>query len=282
MRGPSAVLALVLAAAAAPAADPLHGDLPFLPSLESARAEAAWRGKPLLVFYCLRDDAISLSVADSTFRDAAVAVRASAFVPVLVDAEADERFGLEHSVKTVPTILLLDREGREAGRSPGNAGPADVLRVLDEALRRTGPRRPTKEARAVEKAAADLEQALAKGEWRSVLRAVVAIERIAHPGPEADAAAKARSAAADESARRLAEAKKLLKDGRRDEGRAALRRIVKDFPGLDAAVEAKNLVKEMDGPAPGDADGGGGGGSKGKHGRRGSGRRRADPGGSGD
>jgi tetratricopeptide (TPR) repeat protein len=270
MRGPAAVLALALAAAAAP--NPLHGDLPFAATLESGRAEAQWRGKPLLVFYSLKGDDASLRVAGTAFKDAAVVARASAFVPVLVDADADERFGLERGVKTVPTILLLDPRGREAGRAAGNAGPAEVLQALDEALKRIGSLTPPKEARDLAKAAAALDQALAKGEWKAVLKSARSIEKIDHAGPELDAARKAVAAATEEAGRRLAAAKKLVKDGKRDEARAEFRRIVRDFPGLDAAVEAKNLVKEMDGPDGGDDDGGGEGGGKKDPWRRGGGR----------
>jgi hypothetical protein len=88
------------------------------------------------------------------------------------------------------------------------------------------------------------------------------VEKIDHPGPELAAAREARKDAEAEAAGRLAAAKALVKDGKRDEARTAFRGIARTFAGLDAAVEAKNLLLEMGGPGKGDDEGGGGGGTK--------------------
>jgi hypothetical protein len=256
---------------AARAVHPLAGELPFFEGVAAGRKEAAYHGKPLLVFFHLPGDERCRAVAEGAFRDAAIAARAATFVLVLADAESEEAFGLEHGVKRVPTILLLDPRGAEAGRVEGPAGPAEVLAAIEAADRKIGRVPLTKAGRAIADASARLAAAREKGDWRRALRAAADLEEIGHEGRELEDARAAVKDAEAAAKRRLDAAKALIKDGKVDEARAAFRKIAREFEGLDAAVEAKNLLLELDGPPP-DEDGDGTGdddGTKGKKGKSG-------------
>lgn len=231
--------------------DPLLHSLglgrPFLSGVEAGRREAAFRGRPLLVFLVLRDCGTCGEVARAAFGDPAVLELAGRTVPVVADAEREESFGVSHAVKTVPTILLLDAEGREAGRAEGAVDAARLTAVLRDGLKRAGAPRPTPAARALETIADHLSRARRAKEWRSILDHAALVERIGHDGPERDEAREARAEAVREAASRLDAARGLLANGERVAARRTLARIARDFAGIDEAAEAADLLRELDG-----------------------------------
>jgi hypothetical protein len=239
-------------AASPPARDPLLASLgleePFLSGVAAGRREAEFRGRPLLVYLVLPGCDLCASVADRAFRDAEVLDLASRFVPVVADAEAEEAFGVARGVRTIPTILLLDAAGREAGRAEGAVDARRVAALLREGLRRTGAPRPTPAARALEKAAALLARAREAGDWRALLGAAAAIEKVGRDGPERAAARAALGEAAREAGSRLEEARGLVREGDATGARRALARIARDFDGLEASAEAAALLRAMEGP----------------------------------
>jgi hypothetical protein len=264
------------AAASDPAADwkALSGAVPFLLGRDAGRAESEFSGRPYLFFYAARGCAASLRMAATAFRDPGVAKAAAEFVPVLVDAGGDKGFAKEFGVGGAPAVVFADPSGRVAGRVDEVLEPAEFLAALRAARRRIGYAPLKKAARDLRDAAEALEEARAgeKPDWRAALRAAAAIEGIGHEGREMEAARKARKDAIAESGKRLRDAKRLRADGKPDEARAEFRRIAREFEGLDAAVEARNLLKEMDeAPGTGGDDGGGDDDDKGKGGKHGPG-----------
>jgi thiol:disulfide interchange protein len=63
--------------------------------------------------------------------DVARAVNAAA-VPVLVDADRDAVLGARYGVSAIPTVLLLDADGRVLKRHDGYLPRSGVLRLLEE------------------------------------------------------------------------------------------------------------------------------------------------------
>jgi hypothetical protein len=249
------------AAATDPVLDELAGDVPFLAGLEAGRREAAFRGRPMLVFWFLRDCGTCASVADGAFRDAEVADLASRFVPVLADAEREAASGVALRVRTMPTLLVLDASGPEAGRAEGAVDPARVADLLRRALRKPGLFRPTAADRELGRASKSLEKARAAKDWKSLLGAATAIEKVGHEGRELEDARAARREAIAEAAARLESAKTQIGRGNLADARKSLARIAREFEGLDEAVEAKNLLRELAGTRPGGGPPGGGGDS---------------------
>ena len=201
-------------------------------------------------------------MAGAAFKNAEVMKFAEKFVPVLVDGDVDKELGAQYGASGYPHSIFTDPRGKLVSKVVG-AVPTD--RFLDEmkaALKKIGPVAPKKAAKDLQDAMGNLVQAQGKSDWKAVLRASAAIEKINHEGAELKAARAAKEAAKTEAGKRLDEGKKLRADGKRPEARTALGKVASEFEGLDAAVEAKNLLKEMDAedmpPKDGGGDGGGG------------------------
>jgi thioredoxin-like negative regulator of GroEL len=54
------------------------------------------------------------------------------YVPVLVDADNDTVLASRYQVSSIPTILLLDADGRLVKRNNGFLPRSGMLRFLDE------------------------------------------------------------------------------------------------------------------------------------------------------
>ncbi len=175
---------------------------------------------------------------------------AAKFVPVLVDGDVDTAFGSDYGVSGFPNTVFADPKGKKvsfvAGAVPLNA----FLDQLKSALKKIGPIQVKKAVKELEDAAAGLEKARQKSDWKAALRAAAAIEKIKHEGPSMDAARKAKADAGEEAKKRLDAAKALVKEGKVPEAKAALAKIESDFEGLDEAAEAKGMLKEMEPPPP--------------------------------
>jgi len=188
---------------------------------------------------------------------------AQKFVPVLVDGDVDKEFGKEYGVSGFPNTVFADPKGKKISFVVGAVPTNSFLDSLKSALKKVGPVQPKKAVKELEDAAAALAKAREKNDWKGALRAAAAIEKIKHEGPALEAARKAKADAGEESKKRLDAAKALIKDGKAPEAKKELQKIASEFEGLDAAVEAKNLLKELEGPAPGEGGGGAEGGDKG-------------------
>jgi len=217
-------------------------DSPFRTGIEAARHEAEFRGRPLLVFFVLRNCPLGESAAERAFGDAEVLDLVTRFVPVVMDAEEEEVFGVTHGVRTLPTILLYDRAGKETARAEGVVDASRVVALLREGLRLAGPARPSPKARALGRNALLLSRARAAKNWREVLDASSDIERIGHAGPEMDEARTAVREASEEAALRLEEVRHRILEGGTVPARKDLEEIVRVFGGLKEAREAADLL----------------------------------------
>jgi len=104
-------------------------------ALERARTE----GKPVLVnFYA--DWCVWCKRLDSTtLHDAKVATMLrDRVVPVRLDVEGNgRRLSNEYRVDGLPTVLVLDADGREIGRIPGYMPPAGFLERVEGFLQQS-------------------------------------------------------------------------------------------------------------------------------------------------
>lgn len=195
-------------------------------------------------------------MAGSAFKDAEVVKLAGKFVPVLVDGDVDKGFGTEYGVSGFPNTVFADPKGKKISFVAGAVPTKEFLDLLKGALKKIGPVQVRKAVKELEDAAAALEKARQKSDWKATLRAVASIEKIKHEGPAMESARKAKTEAGEEAAKRLEAAKALVQEGKLPEARTALGKIASEFEGLDAAAAAKAMIKEMDAappPAPGGA-----------------------------
>ena len=102
-------------------------DLPK--ALERARSE----GKPVLINFYADWCVWCKRLESTTLRDAKVAAMLrDRVIPLSLNVEGDGReLSNEYRVDGLPTILVLDADGREIGRIPGYAPPKGFLERVD-------------------------------------------------------------------------------------------------------------------------------------------------------
>ena len=222
-------------------------DAAFVSGLDAGRKEAAFRGRPLLVLFALPGSADSEAMA-AALADAGRQGLLARFVPVVVDADREDAFGVARGLHAIPTLLILDASDRELARAEGAAGTMRVAETLRRAQYLAAAPRPTAEARAIEHAASHLARALKSKDWAGAIRAAAAIEKAGHEGPEAEDARRAIGAAVEEAAARIERARRLLGEGERTEARRTLVRVVREFDGLPEAADAAALLAELTAP----------------------------------
>jgi len=108
-------------------------DLPA--ALERARSE----GKPVLVNFYADWCIWCKRLESTTLRDAQVATMLrDKVVPLSLDVEGDGRqLSNEYRVDGLPTILMLDPDGREIGRIPGYTPPSGFLQRVEGFLQQS-------------------------------------------------------------------------------------------------------------------------------------------------
>lgn len=184
---------------------------------------------------------------------------AQKFVPVLVDGDEDKSLAGEYDAQGYPHSIFTDPKGKLVAKVVGAVPTAEFLDEMKGALRKIGNVPLKKAAKELEEAAAALEKARGKGDWKATLKEAAKVLKINHEGAALDAARKAKEDAAAEGKKRLDAAKEQIGAGKAAEARGTLAKIASEFEGTDAAAEAKTLLKEMDAAA---ADAGGKDGGK--------------------
>lgn len=106
-----------------------HGDETY------ARALAAQQGKPVIVTF--NADWCCKEMGHETFPNPRVREEATRFVSIAVDATDDEAPGLKHlqdkyKVVGLPTLIVFDSRGREAGRVNSFVGPDVIAAMLHD------------------------------------------------------------------------------------------------------------------------------------------------------
>lgn len=124
-------LILVLAAsAAAIAEEPIGWSTDARAAMESAAAS----GKPVLVdlwaIWCVP----CKEMEETTYQDPRVVRAFEEFVPLKVDADANEIFVERYEVEGFPTTLFLDGQGREITRRVSYVGPDEMLDAMESVL----------------------------------------------------------------------------------------------------------------------------------------------------
>jgi len=142
MRKHAPLVALLVVAAAMTGVPTLarqskdHGPIPWLTSFAKGKKEAAKQKKPMMVDYYANWCPPCRAMMATTYKDKAVVAKAKRFVPVLLDIEKNKKQTEAANVESIPTVVFYNSHGKEILRSVGYLEPTDLLKLMDDAIKR--------------------------------------------------------------------------------------------------------------------------------------------------
>jgi thioredoxin-like negative regulator of GroEL len=181
-------------------------------------------------------------LAGAAFKDQQVIQKLQSFVPILVDGDTEKDVTSRMGIQGFPNVRFLTLDEKKHGEVRGAVPTATFLKQVDAALASIGPIRLTKTYKKLLKSMSKLKKALSKDKFKDALKAIKAVEKIGHEGPDLEAARAAKTGIAAKGEEALAEAKAMLESDPK-KGASLLKKIQKDFKGLDVAKMAKELAE---------------------------------------
>lgn len=207
----------------------------------SARREAAEKGRPLLLdfgtescFWCKKLDA-------TTFRDPTVVeLITNQFIALKIDAEREVKLTQGLQIHSYPTLLLAAPDGKIITVIEGYLEPAKLLEHLQTTLVtcQTTPEWMTRDFQEASKAVGLGDNA----------RAIAIFKTITGDGKDRPLQTKAREhlrILEQQADNRLAHAKSMEDKGQGLEAIESLSDLLRNYPGTPAAVEAKSRLTTL-------------------------------------
>ncbi len=121
--------------AAGEAAGKLRSSIPWMREIQAALKQARGLGKPVLAYFFVRGSPYCQQLEEGVLADAEVVNAAQEFVPVRLNVTSASAEAQKRDVRGAPTILLLDGEGNEMSRVTGLVEKSALLAKLAEAKR---------------------------------------------------------------------------------------------------------------------------------------------------
>ncbi|MEM7164342.1 MAG: hypothetical protein AAF581_02705 [Planctomycetota bacterium] len=236
----------------------LLGTANYLSGMDAGLTEARFSGRPILLFVAYHDDARTELLGEWILRQQRVRARLESFVLVAIDGasesgtEVARRYDRHKMRRQHPYLRFLNPAGDAVGMQIGFVGdavpfpPAMAKFFLEHSKRALADIKPRLSAayRKLLKADADLEHALAREKHAKAVKAILAIEKIQHPGAVLDRALAAKERLQALAEKRLQESEALIESDRA----AALRHLKKlasEFKGLAAADRARTTLRRL-------------------------------------
>ncbi len=226
------------------------GDVPFVVGLETGRAESAFMGKPMMLFFTSAKDKACLAFAERTWKKKDVLRRIEKFTPVLIDPDDDQKPYRRYDLSALPAVVWLEFEEQPIIMSSGEVPIAEFLLAAEEAMRNCpSARAPGGGHEVLIEQKQKLDNAVSKGDVKAQLAAIFEIRRI-----ERGAAVQIATEAVDARLTKAGEAEieraKLLAADKKKvpEAVKALEKLVADY-GAEHAV-AKKAQEALDLVAP--------------------------------
>jgi tetratricopeptide (TPR) repeat protein len=209
--------------------------------IDSALKESYLTGRPLFLHFC-PEGRIALNEDMSTFQENSVKSDAQHFIWVRLDPEKYRELGDKYGVKEIPALVVIDHKKNKLNKKnvEGHAFADDVAKLMKEAIKKVKIAKP----KDVDKLRKNFESARKLLEKKELKKAVGLLKKVARFKKEIGfvvEAKKALKAIEVNATQEIEKAKKLVAEGKKDEGDKILRRIESELRGLDVASEARKV-----------------------------------------
>ena len=129
------VLAIVLTSkkSTAPEATPIAvgtNEIQWLTSLSPALAKAKETGKPIMIDFFATWCPPCKMLDAQTYTDAKVQDRSKDWIMVRIDVDENKALAREYQIASIPTLVLLNPNGKEVAREMGFIPPAEMLAFM--------------------------------------------------------------------------------------------------------------------------------------------------------
>lgn len=106
--------------------------IPWRTDVAAAEAEAKAAGKPVLLYFTASWCGPCQQMRGATWGDAAVDAKLrSAYVPVKIDIDANRETAVAYEIDGVPTMVVLDADGKVERRTTGFVDAGEFLNWLE-------------------------------------------------------------------------------------------------------------------------------------------------------
>ena len=167
------------------------------------------------------------------------------YIPVIVDGDVEKDAMSKYGVRGYPTVKFVSSKGEEHAGFSGVSSGGAVIAKGNGALKAMGPIRLTKAFKKLLKARAGLDKAMAKKKTKGIIKAILDIEKIKHKGADLEFAVKEKNRLIAKATKQVDEAKGLM-ESRPKKAKNILKRVSKDYAGLEIAAEAKKLAASIE------------------------------------
>lgn len=166
------------------------------------------------------------------------------YIPVFVDGDTEKEALSKYGVQGFPTLKFMDSQGTVTGEMRGRS-PAGLISASKAAVDSIGRLQLTKPYMTLLKETAKLNKAVAKKKYKDALKAIAKIEGLGHDGSGVKAAMQEKAKIQEVAQTRFDEAKSHL-EGKPKKAKKLLKKLSKDFAGLELADEAAELAKTIE------------------------------------
>lgn len=106
-------------------ASPGKTSIAWLEKYDTALTQAKSEGKPVMVDFFATWCGPCIQMERNTYTDASVAEEMKNWVGVKVDVDKESKLAQEYNVESIPTLVVLNSDGKEVARYSGYMGPEE-------------------------------------------------------------------------------------------------------------------------------------------------------------
>jgi thiol:disulfide interchange protein DsbD len=115
---------------AATAAQQAGGEIAWLTDLDAALAESKETGRPVMVDFFATWCPPCKMLDAQTYSDSRVIEASKNWIMVRIDVDKNKALARQYQISSIPTIVLLQPDGKEVNRTAGFIPPGPMLSML--------------------------------------------------------------------------------------------------------------------------------------------------------